>query len=121
VDVNAACSWPPGTVRVVCGQDDPALPGLLREHSPTWDLIAEDASHDGRLSAATFKLLWPLVSPGGFYVLEDWMVGLPGEWPEFGMSMLSTARGFLSLLTKGGDVEDITYRYGLAVLRKKAS
>jgi hypothetical protein len=119
VDREAGAAWPPGTAVVVRGQDDIALPELLAQHAPAWDLIIDDASHDGALSAATFGLLWPLVAPGGFYALEDWMVGLPGSWPEYGSSMLVTAQGFLELLSKGSDVEDITYRYGLAVLRKK--
>jgi hypothetical protein len=33
--------------------------------------------------------------------------------------MLTCVQGLLPLLTRDGDVEDITYRYGLAVLRKK--
>jgi hypothetical protein len=120
VDREAGCAWPPGTIAVIRGQDDIALPELLRQHAPEWDLVIDDASHDGKLSEATFGLLWPLVAPGGFYALEDWMTGLPGEYPGYGGSMLIAAQGFLELLTKDGDVEDITYRYGLAVLRKKA-
>ena len=119
VDVDPRCQWPEGTVPVICAQDDETLPGLLAAHSPQWDLFVDDASHDGKLTAETFRLLWPLVAPGGFYVVEDWMVGL-GGW-GFDASMLTTVQGLLSLLTKGGDVEDITYRYGLAVLRKKAA
>jgi len=119
VDVDPRCQWPEGTVTILCAQDDETLPGLLAAHSPQWDLFVDDASHDGKLTAETFRLLWPLVAPGGFYVVEDWMVGL-GGW-GFDASMLTTVQGLLSLLTKGGDVEDITYRYGLAVLRKKAA
>ncbi len=120
VDKDAGSRWPPGTVTVICGQDDPELPARLAAISPQWDLIADDASHDGTLTAATFRLLWPLISPGGFYVVEDWMVALP-SWPAYDGSMLTAVTGFLQLLTKDGDVEDITYRYGLAVLRKKAA
>ncbi|HET9974936.1 MAG TPA: hypothetical protein VFQ68_42360, partial [Streptosporangiaceae bacterium] len=69
---------------------------------------------------ATMRLLWPLLRRGGCYVIEDWMVGLPGGWPEYGGSMLAAAQGLLTLLTRDGDVEDITCRYGLAVIRKKA-
>ena len=75
-------------------------------------------SHVGDLTVATMRLLWPLLRPGGFYVIEDWMVGLPG-WPGFDDSMLLAAQGLLTLLTKDGDVDSIEYRYGLAVLRKQ--
>jgi hypothetical protein len=117
VDREAGCAWPPGTIPVIRSQDDPALPTLLRQHADGWDLIVDDASHDGRLTAATFRLLWPLVAPGGFYVVEDWMVAL--GWPGWDSSMLTAVAGLLPLLTRDGDAEDITYRYGLAVVRKK--
>ena len=119
VDRDADSHWPPGTVPVISAQDNPGLPGLLRQHSAAWDLIVDDASHDGKLTAETFRLLWPLVAPGGFYVIEDWAVGL--GWEGFDDSMLVTAQGLLPLLTKDSDTEDITYRYGLAVVRKKDS
>ena len=117
VDVNPGSRWPDGTIRIVAAQDDPSLPALLGGTAPQWDLFADDASHDGNLTVATMRLLWPLLAPGGIYVIEDWMVGL--GWPGFGDSMLLAAQGLLTLLTKDGDVEDITFRYGLAVLRKR--
>lgn len=119
VDSNPDCTWPPGTVRVVAAQDDPGLPVLLGQHAEQWDLIVDDASHDGELTMATFRLLWPLVAPGGFYVVEDWMVGLPDVWPSYGGSMLTCVQVLLTLLGKDGEAEEITYRYGLAVLRKR--
>ena len=117
VDVNAGSRWPDGTIAVISAQDDPSLPALLGGYSPQWDLFADDASHDGNLTVATMRLLWPLLRPGGFYVIEDWMVGL--GWPGLDDSMLLAAQGLLTLLTRDGDVEDITYRYGLAVVRKR--
>lgn len=119
VDADPGCRWPDGTIRVVSGQTDPALPARLAEHAVAWDLIVDDASHSGVFTAATHKLLWPLITPGGFYVIEDWMVGLSG-WPGYDGSMLVTAQELLRLLTHDSDVEDITYRYGLAVIRKRA-
>jgi hypothetical protein len=118
VDIDPGSRWPDGTARIVAAQDDPQLLTLLGSYSLAWDLFVDDASHDGNLTVATMRLLWPLLRPGGIYVIEDWMVGLPG-WPGFGEEMLTMAQGLLPLLTKGGDVEDITYRYGLAVLRKR--
>jgi hypothetical protein len=117
VDVSANSRWPDGTITVIAAQDDPSLPAQLGNHSPRWDLFVDDASHDGNLTVATMRLLWPLLRPGGFYVIEDWMVGL--GWPGFDDSMLLAAQGLLTLLTKGGDVESIEYRYGLAVLKKR--
>jgi hypothetical protein len=118
VDSNPGSTWPDGTMRIVCNQADPALPARLARVSPQWNLIVDDASHDGKLTAVTFGLLWPLVAPGGFYVVEDWMVALPG-WPAYDASMLATVAGFLPMLTAGSEIADITYSYGLCVLRRK--
>ena len=120
VDIQANSRWPDGTVAVIAAQDDPSLPALLSGYSPQWDLIADDASHDGNLTIATMRLLLPLLRPGGYYVIEDWMVGLP-DWPGFDDAMLLAAQGLLTLLTRDGDVEDITFRYGLAVMRLRSS
>ena len=121
VDIQPGMHWPQGTVKIVASQDDPALPELLTEHEIEYDLIVDDASHDGTLTAATLDLLWPLVSPGGFYVIEDWFVGFddyhgPCKSPE----MLTLVQSLLTRLHSGGDVASIGYRYGMAIMRKKA-
>ena len=117
VDANGGSRWPDGTIRVICDQDSDTLPGRLRQYAETWHLIVDDASHDGTLTRAALDLLWPLVAPGGFYVVEDWMTGL--GWPGWDTSMLTAVQGLLPLLAKDSDVEEITFRYGLAVLRKR--
>lgn len=44
------------------------------------DLVIDDASHLYSLTKASFEILFPLVRPGGLYVIEDWAWG---HWPEF--------------------------------------
>jgi hypothetical protein len=117
VDADGGSRWPDGTITVICDQASNTLPGRLRQHADAWDLVTDDASHDGALTAATFGLLWPLVSAGGFYVVEDWMVAL--GWDGWDGSMLTAVAGLLTRLTRDGDVEQITYRYGLAIVRKR--
>lgn len=119
VDNYDGALWPDGTIAIAASQDDPGLPALLREHSPQWDLIIDDASHDGKLTAATLDLLWPLVAPGGFYVIEDWFTGYD-DFPGYDDSMLRLAESLLQRLRENTDTEDITYRHGMAILRKKA-
>jgi hypothetical protein len=119
VDHNRVATWPDGTFSVVASQDDEQLPDKLRDICDCFDLIVEDASHSGHLSRKTLNLLWPLVRPGGWYVLEDWQVGFD-TWPGFDRSMLDLAESLLSKLTRpDGDVASITYRYGMAILRKR--
>lgn len=124
-------NWPPDVRTIVCRSEDERLPGLL---GGTFDLIVDDASHDGNEAAAGFSNLWPLVSPGGYYVIEDWYCGISGHCCYRGPSMLNTATNLLKLLvwqesqgefrmpmaraeTRSG-VEDITFRYGMMVVRK---
>jgi hypothetical protein len=142
VDIDPLANWPPGTARILAAQDDPALPAMLTVFAPAWDLIVDDASHQGYLTKAAFGLLWPLVAPGGFYVIEDWFIGLP-SWndclaaegfsaPPYDPELLHLVQGLLTRLDKpfpawdksaalpwGTDVESVTCRYGLAIVRKE--
>jgi hypothetical protein len=127
VDHNPNAVWPDGAIRIIAEQDDPALPALLAEQgllaNRAWfDLIVDDASHQGALTRATWGLLWPLVRPGGWYVIEDWQVGFDGVgWDVFDDSMLDMARDLLGLLKwPDGDVAQVTYRHGMIILERKA-
>jgi predicted O-methyltransferase YrrM len=99
VDINENADWA-GAVKIVASQDSPEMANLARKVSPGgYDLIVDDASHDGHLSQKTFRLLFPLVKPGGWYVLEDWAIGyLPGYSSKRGDSMLRLAESFLPML-----------------------
>lgn len=121
VDQHEGCIWPPGTVKVISGQDDPELPGKL---GGQFGLIVDDASHDGNLTRRSFENLWPLVAAGGYYVVEDWSVALRddphwGAQAGWGDSMLRCAESFLPLLSyRDGEVDFITYRYGMVIIHK---
>ena len=117
VDNDPASVFPPRAKKVIASQDNP----VLAELGP-FDLIVDDASHEGLLTREAFRILWPRVSPGGFYVVEDWFVGLERQRNDdaYDPKMLETVANFLTLLTKNGDCESVTYRYGLAILRRRA-
>lgn len=123
VDIDPDAVWPEGTIRVVAGQDDPRLPELA---AGPFDLIVEDASHDGPLTAVTFGLLWPLVAPGGYYAVEDWWMSLCPAWifdmQTDGGKMLAAVSGLLGLLDSSeAECDEITYRYGLAIVHKRSA
>ena len=142
VDNNSegAAQWPEGTVQVVADQAYPGLPGLVTSYAPEgYDLIAEDGCHFAEASAASFRLLWPLVKPGGWYVLEDWAVGLASShyYPSHGGdAMLRFAQSLVERIEPSkplrdmgglnipagvpGAVEEVRYRYGLACVRKNS-
>jgi hypothetical protein len=124
VDISPEAHWPQGAVRIVAAQDDPGLPRILDSYEEAWDLIVDDASHDGKLTIATLDLLWKLVAPGGFYVIEDWFTGFK-NFADYDDSMLVMAKSLLDRLDpffapEGfyTDVESIEYRHGMAILRK---
>ena len=120
VDIDETMRWPAFTHKIVAAQDDPNMAIELFNVARWWDLIVDDASHHGQTTRASFDLLWPLVRPGGFYVIEDWFVGF-GQHPQFrdDGSMLVTAQDLLGAFDKpDGDVDSIIYRYGLIIIRK---
>lgn len=122
VDNDPNAIWPIGTVRVVCDQADDELVGLLLHISSFFDLVVDDASHDGTKTMRSFELFWPLVRPGGFYVIEDWIIGFPSHeaYATHGSSMLTLARGLLDRLEHMlSDVRTISYSHGLIIVQKK--
>lgn len=118
VDISKDSVWPKGTHRIVAGQDDSRLPELVGPRN----LIVDDASHIGHLTRTTFDLLWQCISPGGYYVIEDWMVAIdPKFQPTFDSSMLGMAQGLLLLLDSTScECESVTYRYGMIIVKRKA-
>ena len=65
-------------------QDDPiALDKCAAIADAPFDIIVDDASHVGRLSAASFAYLFPrYLKPGGFYVIEDICTAFLSEFPD---------------------------------------
>lgn len=45
---------------------------VLGELADELDLVVDDASHTYEETKASFEFLFPLLSPGGIYVIEDW-------------------------------------------------
>jgi hypothetical protein len=122
VDNDPEAYWPDDAIKIAMNQDDPGLARVLDSHEGGWDLIVDDASHDGKLTRAALDNLWPLVSPGGFYVIEDWFTGFDC-FPDYDEGMLELARSLVDRLDPhypgGRDLESIEYRHGMAIMRKK--
>lgn len=53
---------------ITSDQKDPSLLELITDKPR---VILDDGSHVNDLTIATYKLLWPLLQSGGFYILED--------------------------------------------------
>lgn len=121
--------WPAGTHKVVAEQDDPRLPALVTAFAPGFDLIVDDCSHLGHLTRATHAMLWPLVNPGGFYVVEDWAdPWMFPDWPRWpdvdpstkGDELIDYVPELIAALNDGA--RTVTYtREGLVIIQKLAT
>lgn len=103
-----------------------------------FDIIVDDASHVGRLSKASFGLLFrEHLKPGGYYILEDIAASttLP-DWPDYkpmvaepddGHRFPSYDNGMIGFLkqlvdqvaTGKGDIASIDIQPSVAVIRKR--
>lgn len=116
--------WPEGTIPVISEQTAADLPTRLWAIHGQWDLIVDDASHEGPATTRTFELLWPLVRPGGYYVIEDWNGAFqndrqPGSPYVWGPGILAAVQELLRLLSdRDAECDEIVYRYGLAIVHK---
>lgn len=53
--------------------DEAKLAGILEKEFPNgMDLVIDDASHLYELTKASFDILFPRLTPGGMYIVEDW-------------------------------------------------
>src|SRR5262249_2589211 len=53
---------------------------VQREFNGPLDLVIDDASHQYGPTKASFETLFPLLRPGGLYIIEDWAWA---HWHEF--------------------------------------
>lgn len=118
VDCDPAATWPEGTEKLVWDQQDEDLPHAVRKIAHRIDLIVDDASHRGDLTAAAWRNLWPLVEHGGFYVIEDWGVGWPGA-PMYEPAMRALAMDLVDKMGVNAEIDLLEYRDGLIVMQKR--
>lgn len=61
-------------------QQDRLLAIVNQDLGASLDLVIDDASHLYWPTLRSFEVLFPCLSPGGLYIIEDWAWG---HWPEF--------------------------------------
>lgn len=125
VDNDPDATWPAGTVRVVADQDDPVLPEAIRLARSTLppagsidqvDLVVDDASHLGELTARSFMHLWPIVRAGGYYVIEDWEPRPVGG--DIDYSMWEYVHEFPMYIQTESEIESVTFQKNMVIIRK---
>jgi hypothetical protein len=82
IDVEDKTALSRGRIKVFqCSQSDrPRLEALAREIGP-FDFVIDDGSHVNADQIESFRILWPFVKDGGWYVVEDVQTSY---WPYFG-------------------------------------
>lgn len=73
IDINPKCAervTPPNQVRIGSQADTAFLDTVLAELGPP-DIILDDGSHIASHQIASFRHLFPLLPPGGLYLIED--------------------------------------------------
>lgn len=118
-------------------QEDPAAIAKAADHG-RFDIIIDDASHIGRLTKATFGLLFrDHLKPGGLYVLEDiaasttlpdWpdyrpMTAPPDDgdrFPSYDTGMIGVTKQLIDQVATGrGDIASVEVHPSIAVIRKR--
>ncbi|HDS16253.1 MAG TPA: class I SAM-dependent methyltransferase [Proteobacteria bacterium] len=71
-------------VKVIqCDQNDgPALERVARQFGP-FDIVIDDGSHARRETEHCFRVLFPEVATGGYYIIEDWAAGYWRDRPHY--------------------------------------
>ncbi len=103
-------------------QADPALVDLVQRElggAPP-DLVIDDASHALDPTRRSFELLFPLLPPGGLYVIEDWAWGLypfspPRDEPSLSILVYEL---LLSLPSRPGAITSIDVDSSIAVVTR---
>jgi hypothetical protein len=135
IDIKPECAafnGQHGQVRVG-SQDDPAfLRGVVQEMGGL-DVVLDDGSHIARHQRASFEALFPLLSDGGLYIIEDLHTAY---WWDYGGGLRRKGSAIEFLKAKvdemhahyfrGGsdrsprsDIESIQFFDSIAVVRKR--
>jgi Methyltransferase domain len=99
-----------------------AMAPILRENfgSSLLDLVVDDASHELDLTRQSFNMLFPLLRPGGLYIIEDWRWGhLRFSMERRGPSLAKLVLNLVLSLPYADDlIDDISVNRHWAVVRR---
>ena len=90
IDIEDKSALSGGRIKVFqCSQTDrERLTALAREIGP-FEFVIDDGSHVNAHQIESFRILWPFVKGGGWYVVEDVQTSY---WPSYGGAMPGTPR-----------------------------
>ena len=67
-----------------CNQNDNERLAFIAEKYGPFDIIIDDGSHFRKETENCFRLFFPYVTVGGYYVIEDWAAGYWRDRPLYG-------------------------------------
>ncbi len=99
IDIDPTCAAladPPTQVRIGSQDDASFLRGVVSEMGGV-DIVLDDGSHVGEHQLASFDALFPLLSDGGLYIIEDMHTAY---WPVYkgGLGKRGTAVEFVKTM-----------------------
>lgn len=108
-----------GVTFIHSGQDDPLMPLAVSPYSP-FDVVVDDASHESHRTITSFRLLWPLVKPGGCYFIEDLRTSYYRHWNQnSGSTIMQYLKDQADCVhDPSSDIESVFFWPGLAMIRK---
>lgn len=103
---------------------------LTENNISSFDIIIDDCSHIGGVTLNSYNALFPLLVPGGLYVVEDWGTGYWPEWPggqalnldqhlKIASGPTSWLRKLLKLDSKFPDEAFDSHRFGIPGMLKQ--
>ena len=94
--------------------DEKALLSICDKYATDgFDIIIDDASHLGFHSLRSYRILFPRLKPGGYYVVEDWGTGYWNDWPDGHQSSPPRFAKYSKALRRGYPSRIITHDYGM--------
>jgi hypothetical protein len=137
IDVNPSCELaadPDVEVRIGSQADPGFLRGVVAEMGGV-DVVLDDGSHHAKHQRVSFDVLFPLLSEGGLYIVEDAMCaywyayegGLRrrGTFIEFAKQLVDAMHGSYyrpwrrpALDFARTDIQQISFRDGMVILEK---
>lgn len=136
IDINpasATCVDPPNQVRIGSQADPQFLQAVIEEMGPP-DIILDDGSHVAAHQTQSFRALFPLLTDGGVYVIEDLQTSYWSDTFQGGYQRSGTAIELAKQLVDdmhhwyhreevaiSSDVGSIHFHDAMVVIQKKAS
>jgi hypothetical protein len=95
--------------------------GFLERESDLWDIVIDDGSHFAKHIETTFKWMWPRISSGGLYIIEDLACAYDPTCQSPGIpSQIEFVKWCVDDINKGrNSMESLQFFMELAVLKKK--